>query len=204
MHFEETLKKAAHRANKAAVAAMSKYRSGRVHDEDDITGILIGQLDAELDGQIGDLTWDTSVVRHRAGTAAEEKAIGADMIIHVRLDTPKISYSKGVLVQAKRSEPGISLSGADHTRLVDQCKKMLAVTPESFVFNYAQGEMRCGSALWISGLTKTPIHDQCSMTSYRFFYELFRCPIGDSRLSSARVADLPVPNVVKIRASAKT
>lgn len=201
MHFEATLQEAAHRANKAVSATLSKYRTGRVHDEDDITGVLVGQLDSQLEGQIGDLTWDTSVVRHRAGSAAEEKRIGADLIIHVRLKTPQISYSKGVLVQAKRSEPGISLSVKDHQRLVDQCNTMLGVTPESYVFNYAHSEMRCGSALWISGLARTPIHEECSMTSYRFFYELFRCPIGDRQLSSSLVADLPVPTVVKVRAT---
>ena len=33
----------------------------------------------------------------------------------------------------------------------------------------------------------------CEWTSYQFVLELFRCPIGDPKITSARVDDLPVP-----------
>ena len=182
---------------------MAKYRDGLVTDEDDLTGILVGSLDAEFSakdvrGVGGDLQWSSSILRHRSGVAAEEKRIGADMIIHVRVDTPIQTYSKAVLVQAKRHEPGEQMSTKQRTELLRQCKKMLAITPAAFVFDYAKGEMRCASATKIAGSANSDLYDSCNWTAYRFFLELFRCPIGDPKITSARATDLPVPIVLKL------
>ena len=46
---------------------MQKYRDRRIYDEPDITGLLVGRLDAELEGSIGGLEWDCSIpIRIRA------------------------------------------------------------------------------------------------------------------------------------------
>jgi hypothetical protein len=199
--FEETMREAARRADGAVNRAMGKYDRRLVTDEDDLTGVLIGQLDAALEGQIGDLTWSTSIVRHRRGGAAEEIAIGADLIIHVSFKTPQRKYAKGVLVQAKRVEPATPMGAQEHKELIQQCNKMLNVTPAAFVFDYARGSMRCASASRIAGTTNRILYEECSWTCYRFFLELFRCPIGDPRLTSARVRELPVPTVLEITAT---
>ncbi len=202
LDFEEAIREAARRADRGVNRAMKKYSLSLATDEDDLTGVLVGNLDAELEGQIGGLTWSTSILRHRKGVAAEERAIGADIVIHVSFRTPELIYSKGVLVQAKRVEPGIPMAPAEHRELLVQCGKMLKVTAASFVFDYARGSMRCASASRIAGTNSRVLHEECSWTSYRFFLELFRCPIGDPALTSARVRDLPVPTVVEIRAEA--
>jgi hypothetical protein len=201
MEFEDSIRKAASRADRAVNRAMEKYRRGEVTDEDDLTGVLVGNLDTELDGLIGDLRWSTAILRHRRGVASEERAIGADIVIHVNFETRARKYSKGVLVQAKRVEPGQELSGSGHAELVSQCNDMLRVTPASFVFDYAKGSMRCGPASRIAGTSNRNLYNECIWTSYRFFLELFRCPVGDPRLTSALVRELPVPTVVKIDAS---
>lgn len=196
------MRTAAHSAEQAVLRAMEKYRDGLVTDEDDLTGVLVGSLDAEFSGigvsDIGGLQWSSSILRHRKGVAAEEKRIGADMIIHVRVDTPIQTYSKAVLVQAKRHQPGDQMSTKERNELLGQCKKMLAVTPAAFVFDYAKGEMRCASATKIAGSTNNDLYAACNWTAYRFFLELFRCPIGDPRITSAKAADLPVPIVLKL------
>ena len=202
LDFEEAVKAAARRADRGVNRAMAKYARGNVTDEDDLTGVLVGNLDAELDGQIAGLAWSTSIVRHRAGVAAEEARIGADLVIHVSFQTPQRRYAKGVLVQAKRVEPGASMATAEHRELIGQCGKMLAVTPAAFVFDYARGSMRCASASRIGGTSNRVLYDECSWTSYRFFLELFRSPVGDPRLTSALVDELPVPTVLKIEATA--
>jgi hypothetical protein len=180
---------------------MKKYADGYVTDEDDITGVLVGCLDSDLDGVIGGLAWSTSVVRHRRGEAAEERRIGADIVVHVEMDTAVQKYSKGVLIQAKRVEPSRNMSYAQHGELIAQCGKMLDHTAASFVFCYATGSMRCGAASKIAGSTRRDLHKNCGWTSYRFFLELFRSPVGDSRFTSAKVADLPVPTVLTIKAT---
>jgi hypothetical protein len=198
--FEEAMREAAHTAQGAVNRAMEKYSIGGVTDEEDITGILIGQLDSALDGKIGGLTWDTTIVRHHSGSAAQEKRIGADMVIHVKLETPTQSYSKGVLIQAKRIEPQEAMSPAQQEELRRQCRRMLKVTAASFVFDYAKGEMRCASATKVAGSSRRDLYGQCEWTSYRFFLELLRCPIGDPKIDSARVERLPVPTAIRIRA----
>ncbi|MQX37607.1 hypothetical protein [Roseospira navarrensis] len=42
---------------------MREYREARVTDEPDITGVLVGRLDAALDGEIGGLVWSSTIVR---------------------------------------------------------------------------------------------------------------------------------------------
>ena len=202
LDFEDAIKKAAKCADGAVNRAMKKYSSGLVTDEDDLTGVLVGNLDNALEGQIGGLAWSTSIVRHRKGVAAEERSIGADIVIHVSFQTPQRMYSKGVLVQAKRVEPGAKMNRTQHTELVNQCNKMLAVTPSAFVFDYARGSMRCASASRIIGTTNRDLYSECIWTSYRFFLELFRCSIGDPRLASANVSTLVVPTALIIKAIA--
>lgn len=201
MTFEDTMREAAAAADRAVRLAMKRYAQGYVTDEDDLTARLTGNLDSELSGQIGGLTWSATSVRHRKGTAAEEKRIGADLVIHVSLDTPTQKYSKGVLIQAKRVEPAGKLTTAEKTALDDQCDKMLAITPSAYVFDYAKKGMRVGAATRIRGATDRDLYRQCSWTPKRFFLELFRCPVGDQRLASAFVADLPVPTAIEIRAT---
>jgi hypothetical protein len=202
MGFEDAMRAAAHSAERAVWRAMAKYRDGLVTDEDDLTGVLIGSLDAEFSskaaGDIGGLQWSSSILRHRKGIAAEEKRIGADMIIHVRVDTPIQTFSKAVLVQAKRQEPGDQMTNNERGDLLKQCKKMLAVSPAAFVFDYAKGDMRCASATKIAGSANKDLYAACNWTAYRFFLELFRCPIGDPRITSAKAAELPVPIVLNL------
>jgi hypothetical protein len=49
--FEETIRQAAKRADRAVNRAMAKYARSLVTDEDDLTGVLVGNLDSELEGQ---------------------------------------------------------------------------------------------------------------------------------------------------------
>ncbi|MCY1165782.1 hypothetical protein D9M73_56930 [compost metagenome] len=198
MALDDSLREAAIAASTAVEQAMKKYRVGEVTDEDDLTGVLVGRLDANMEGRIGSLNWSSRILRHRSGTAAEEKEIGADLLIHVSIDTPARKYSKGVLVQAKRVEPGKQMTIADHEDLKAQCEKMLAITPAAFVFDYTKTRMRCASATRISGSSIRELYSECNLTPYRFFFELFRCPIGDQQIKSSRVEELQVRNAVQL------
>ncbi|OCJ15273.1 hypothetical protein A6U87_24430 [Rhizobium sp. AC44/96] len=200
MGFDDAMREAAKAADNAVARAMRKYRDGLTVDEDDLTGVLIGSLDAEFDRNIAGIQWSSSILRHRKGSAAEEKRIGADMVFHIALTTPLVKYSKAVLIQAKRHQPGMLMTQNEHHDLGAQCSKMLAVTPASFVFDYTTSGMRCGSASKIYGSTNRDLYDACKWTSYRFFLEFFRSSIGDPRLTSAKVADLPVPLVLNLSA----
>lgn len=197
--LEEAFREAAHAADRAVSAAMQKYANGLVTDEDDITGALIGRLDSVFDEKIGGITWSSAILRHRKGVAAQEKKAGADMLFHVSIRTPQLTYSKGVLIQSKRIDEDAEMTVAGHKELIGQCNKMLSITPASFVFNYTKSGMRCASATKIAGTTSRTLDESCNLTSYRFFLELFRCTTGDQRITSARFDELQIPNGIALK-----
>lgn len=200
MTFDEIMRETAHRAEKASRSAMSKLASGRVKHEDDLTGVLVGRIEEQFDNaQIGGIVWDTAILTHRA--SGEEGIYGADLLIHVSLNTPEFTYSKGVLVQAKRIGPGQNMSARDHGDLVGQCNKMLKWTSSAFVVSFDAKGMRAASATKIAGSSERALYDQSDWTAYRFFLELFRCPIGDPRITSANVADLQPRHGISIKGS---
>lgn len=200
MTFEEVARTAAKQAERAVSITLQQMKARHVHDEDDVTGFLVGSLATLFDKhQIGDVTLSAAILRHRRGTAAEERRYGADILIHVSMDTPTQEYSKGVLIQAKKKELTDYWSPSSHDELVEQCNRILRVTAAAFVFSYTEGGIRCGAAARVAGakVVTNPTY-LCGWTSYRFFLELFWCPIGDPRITSANVDELPVPFVLQI------
>ncbi|WP_298705808.1 hypothetical protein [Variovorax gossypii] len=198
MNLEQVFRDVAHRADAAVTETMTAYSHGHYEDEDDITAALAGSLRAHISMQGGPVRWSGKVMRHRSGRAAEEKNTGADLLIHVALDTPALKYSKGVLVQAKRNEPGVSMSNGEHARLLAQCGKMLSITSAAYVFNFSKGKMRCGSATVVQGSSNDLIA-ALPLTPYRFFLDLFRCATGDQEITSHRYDDLKIPTAILIQ-----
>lgn len=176
---------------------MDNLRTGRVKHEDDLTGVLVGSLSTGLKGFKSEgLVWDSAILTHRK--SGEEKRFGADLLIHVSLQTNTQTYSKGVLVQAKRIGPNRRMTKKHHDDLRDQCEKMQKISASSFVFAYDESGMRCASASKIGGSVNPTIYNECNWTSFRFFWELFRCPVGDSNITSASVEKLAPANAISI------
>jgi hypothetical protein len=135
------------------------------------------------------------------GSGGEESETGADLLIHVSFSSPELSYSKGVLIQAKRVEPRKQLPTEAHKELVSQCRKMLSITAASFVFDYTLKGVKCGAAAVIVGSNNKSLYDLCVWTPHRFFFELFRCHIGDPSITSAKAKELPIPNKMFLEAT---
>jgi hypothetical protein len=186
MKFDDAMKKVARRAERATKRSMEKLSAGRIKHEDDLTPALVQAIEDGVNQyQVGGVSWDASILTHRR--SGEEGVFGADILIHVSLDTPQYKYSKGVLIQAKRTGPGQNLKTAQFEKLVGQCNTMLSWTPASFVFSYDSRGLRAASATKIAGAADKALYDQCNWTAYRFFLELFRCPIGDPHITSADI-----------------
>jgi len=202
MTFDEVTRAAAHLANKAVGRAMDDMRHKYAYDEDDVTGVLVGRLHSEFENSKFDgVSLKASILRHRKGVAAEERRVGADLLMHVSMDTNTQSYSKGVLIQSKKATATDYWSSDWRSELTRQCNTMLAHTPASFVFSYSERGVRCGSATRVvGGLNNAPtsLSYLCEWTAYRFFLELFRCPIGDRNITSVRVEELPVPFALQL------
>lgn|SRR5215813_8342074 len=102
MTFDEVTRAAAHKAEHAVAITITNLKRKHVYDEDEVTGFLVGSLHTVFDGyQIDGVTFSASILRHRRGMAAEERRYGADILIHVNMNTRTQTYSKGVLIQAK-------------------------------------------------------------------------------------------------------
>lgn len=204
MVHEDSLVAAAKRAQDAVSDVLDAYRDGTLPRETSINGALAHELRRVFNNaQIAGLTWHARVLTSEGGNS-EERQTGADLLIHVEMDTPALRYSKGVLVQAKRVGPDDEIRTDDHRRMVRQCGDILRITPASFVFSVSPFEMRCGSAIALRGIADRHLHQQCCWTSYRFFLELFRCPIGDNKIRSQQVEDLNLPYGVELRAQASS
>lgn len=186
-HFDEAMRKAAHVAEKATWLAMQEMAAGNVQDEDDVTGVLVGELNAALRGQIGGFHWTAKVLRHRRGTAAQEQALGADILIQITTKGIGRDYKKGVLIQSKKVERGASLSTKEFKRLQEQCETMLSHSPASYVFDYSSAGLRCSSANKLSGTSARALYEHCDLTPFRFFYEFFRCTLGDRNVNNELV-----------------
>jgi len=204
LNLKKAISAAARVAQDAVDDMISQYSEGLTTDEDDLTGILVGALRVRLNGQIEGLSWQASILRHRAGIAAEEKRVGADMILHISLDTEEKKFSKGVLIQAKRTDPHKRLTPKEQQDLKDQCRKMRRYSNASFVFNYSKNLMRCGSALGVESSTDIKLSQDLPVSSLDFFKKFFECTIGDPSLTSAHVSDLPVPYAVFLKARSLT
>ena len=118
MTFEEVIMAAAKAAEKAVHDAMADYSAGHCKHEEAITRVLLGILREKFNGTIGGISWESSISTHQGKTPTEETKVGADILIHVALNTPTQSYSKGVLIQAKRLEPGERMTTNGRAELI--------------------------------------------------------------------------------------
>jgi len=189
-NFDAAMKEAAHVAAKATKAAMREMAKGNVTDEDDVTGVLIGELNAVLRGNIDGFKWSAKILRHRKGIAAEEKTVGADILLHISTRGIGREYDKGVLIQSKKLNRGELLSRSELERLQEQCEDMLSHSPASFVFDYSASEVRATSANKIRKTDARDLYANCELTAFRFFFDFFRCTTGDRDVNVGMVENI--------------
>src|SRR2546426_425594 len=87
------------------------------------------------------------------GPKAQERTFGADFMGVVEFNLPEYQVTKGFLAQAKRVEHGEHITPREWNRMVEQCKQMLSITAECFVFVYARTGIIVVPALAIASAT---------------------------------------------------
>jgi hypothetical protein len=196
VNYDSDFRKAARRAERGLKRGINSLHMGLVRREDDLSGVLKGNLDAELEGRIGRLTWHCAILDHSSGKSALEQKYGADILIHVRFDGQDFKYDKGVLIQAKKLEVGTLIDIRELLRLREQCETMMHYSLESFVWIYSSMGVRCDTAqhvVDVAGRTlvdQRDLNDQAPFTSRDFFFDLFRCEHGDRRIVTPIPTDL--------------
>ena len=115
-----------------------------VHDEDDFTSRLADRIERGVDGAlVGGMNWEVVTRKFPwRGKGSEESKYGADLGLVLRMSGRGFDVTKGYLIQAKMI-PSLAFElpkrplFSTEDRVFDQCRKMLAVTPESYVWFYS-------------------------------------------------------------------
>src|SRR5262245_27415390 len=130
--------------SEAAESVAKDIGSEDVGDEDDISSQLCGRLKQATDGFVDSAGRRYQKVRIKArhmtsrASGAEERRIGADIVMVLDVDLPDQRLTKGLLVQAKVLPEGQVMAPRAWEDLKRQCQRMLTRTPSAFVFMYGK------------------------------------------------------------------
>jgi hypothetical protein len=190
----------------ATKATASDLAVGDVAGEEDFSGQLIGRCKQKLeDLHTPNARWQVAASITEAddgparpsirlsvrqtkskGPGSEESWSGADLLMVLEITCSDYEVRKGILIQAKRLEPGKQLTARDALNLRSQCKDMLDLTPSSFVFIYSKTGVTTLSASVIEGSEHKDLYglEQWQDSTRIFFLDFIKCWIGDPRLSA--------------------
>jgi hypothetical protein len=192
LKYRRIIQDSARRIAAAANRTADDYVPDHVENEPEFTGVMLGRIRKAMDGyKTRGVRWTAKTLTSQGPKSAQENTFGADFLGVVEFDLPEYRVKKGFLAQAMRIERGQPITPGEWDRMADQCKQMLSITTESFVFVYARSGIIVVPALTIASATApgNP-HDFYSRTALRFYEDHFECFVGDLEISSADIATL--------------
>lgn len=185
--FVQTSAKKIKRASNCVIDA---YRRKLVEDENSITNRLLQAVSDELDGKtIKGVKWEAKTLKAGKNNKQESK-YGADFIGELEIKLAGYSVNKGFLAQAKMLEPEDPISKIAFPRLLDQCEKMLQVTPDSFVFIYSKNGINIVPAISVVAAGKSNLYELYYKNISVFFEEHFKSFIGDRNIKAEDINSL--------------
>lgn len=103
---EEAIAALAETADLVGAQLGTAWGERRIADEDDFTSRLVDRCEERISAlQVSGVTWRAEKFRSH-GPGADEKLVGADLLISLSIVHPRIRLAKGFLVQAKIRGPG--------------------------------------------------------------------------------------------------
>ena len=159
-------------------------------EEENFSAKFMSLFEERLDGfEDGGVSWRvaTYLTKKQSG---QETALGADMLIAIRMLLDSEVIAKGFLVQAKvNHRPYYGLAVDSRSRLNGQCRAMIKHTDESYVFAYGQQGtkvLKAGTLLTAgSNLSEIP-----SKTVGGFFGDVFHCWAGTHSIDARSTREL--------------
>lgn len=178
------------RIAKAAERVLADYQDGVIEHEPTFTDRLLGAISETMnDFSVKGVRWRAKTLTFQ-GQHAQETRYGADFVGVLEINIPGFSVQKGFLAQAKRVEPSQYISEREFHAMRDQCDKMLALSPDAFVFLYSKNAISVVPALSVCSVDGWNPHELSSRSVARFYEEHFQCFIGDRRISAPSIETL--------------
>ena len=87
----------------------------------------------------------------------------------------------------------------DQSRLIEQCNRMLDVTPAAFVFNYSVDGCDVGQLPEWQERRGLKVSDTCAGGHLTASSWVLPLPVSDPKITSARIADLAIPVALDIK-----
>lgn len=164
----------------------------RVEQEPAFTDRMLANIEREMDGfQSRGIRWTAKTLTDR-GKGSQEKQFGADFVGVLNIRLADYALSKGFLAQSKLIEHAGAMPQRDFRRMQEQCRKMLELVSDAFVFLYTSQGISVVPANAVVAAEPCNPHELYSRSVSRFFEEHFECFIGDQRLSVAHIEALEV------------
>jgi hypothetical protein len=182
------LKAVADVVTKAAKQTIEDLRDCWIEQESPFTGELLANIQNQLDGKtIKGIHWKAKTLTDR-GRQSQESKLGADFLGVLTIDLLGFRVMKGFFAQAKLiRRSGKWTKASEFERLQEQCKKMLNVTPDSFVFIYSKRGIKIVPASSVLGTSAENINLLSNRTIGRFFTEYVECFIGDPKINAPTI-----------------
>lgn len=174
----------------AAHKVVDDFRVGKVEQEPAFTDRMLGRIEQAIEGSsIKGINWSAKTLTDR-GRNAQENKYGADFLGVLDIDLKNYSVKKGFLAQSKLIKAGGLISKSEFERMQNQCKIMLDISPDSFVFIYSITGISVVPAIAILNSNFCKVSDFYSKKLSGFYEEHFKCFIGDHRIISPTIGTL--------------
>lgn len=200
--------------SKAAESVAQDIAREDVGDEDDISSQLCGRLKQATDSFVDAAGRRYPNVRIKArhmtsrATGAEERRIGADIVVVLDVDLPDQHMAKGLLIQAKVLPQGTLMAPKAWADLRGQCQRMLARTPAAFVFMYGKSSITPFSASAVESLDRGGVWTASTYSLDWLFHDFLISWIGDRRIGATDRSSLAwmmlefgIPNALVVQVS---
>lgn len=186
-------------ADKLTSATQRTVRDYELEDvvgEESFSEQLCGRLKETLEGfETRTIRWQVDVAVEGEGRGRlkarsltkwkEEPDLGADLVMILDVTTPAFSIKKGFLAQAKRLRAGETLEKSKHKILLEQCDKMLSVTPSSMVFLYNESDVHVIPAAAIVQHSIRSLYEIITYDISILYRDFAICWFGDPRIQAS-------------------
>ncbi len=186
LSYYHAVREMAQRIAGAIDASTDALREARVEQEPAMTDRMLGSIEHSVEGfRSRGIRWTAKTLTDR-GRGSQESKYGADFMGVLQVSLRDFTVSKGFLAQAKL----VRRRTVDNPKnLKEQCEKMLALSPASFVFVYGYDGVRVFPALSVVG-SGGDLADLYSRSGRLFFEEHLECFIGDRAIHAPSPATL--------------